>query len=71
MKALALLVTLAGCAIPSPMGTLIYCPQGHVCKTETAPAEGTLKQLIKKAEGQKKAPNDTDIDPPENGRRSQ
>lgn len=71
MKAMLLLITLAGCAVPSPMGGVMYCPFGHVCQVNIAPAEGGLKELIKKAEGHKKAPHDTDLNPAENGRRPQ
>ena len=40
IRAAIVILILSGCAVPSPMGGLLYCPQDHVCKTSIAPAEG-------------------------------
>jgi hypothetical protein len=39
IRAAALALLLSGCAIPSPMGGFVYCPQGHVCESAMAPAQ--------------------------------
>jgi hypothetical protein len=39
IRAAIVVLILSGCAVPSPMGGLLYCPQGHVCESAMAPAQ--------------------------------
>ena len=39
IRTAALALLLSGCAIPTPIGGVLYCPQGHVCEGAMAPAQ--------------------------------